>query len=85
MGATRTPAITTPPEQAYQLEHPTAEVVRARAVEVFGNEELAAEWLRTPLPILDGCAPEQYALSQDLAKRREVLIILGRIDYGIFS
>ncbi len=85
MGATRTPAITASPEQAYQLEHPTAEIVRARAVEVFGKEELAAEWLRTPLPILDGCAPEQYALSEDIAKRREVLIVLGRIDYGMFS
>jgi uncharacterized protein (DUF2384 family) len=85
MGATRTPAITSAPEQAYQLEYPTAEIIRARAVEVFGKEELAAEWLRTPLSILDGCSPEQYALSQDLAKRREVLVILGRIDYGIFS
>jgi uncharacterized protein (DUF2384 family) len=85
MGATRTPAITAPPEQAYQLEHPTAEIIRARAVEIFGKDELAAEWLRTPLPILDGCTPEQYALSEDIAKRREVLIILGRIDYGMFS
>jgi uncharacterized protein (DUF2384 family) len=85
MGATRTPAITAPPEQAYQLEHPTAEIIRARAVEIFGKEDLAAEWLRTPLPILDGCTPEQYALSEDIAKRREVLVILGRIDYGMFS
>jgi uncharacterized protein (DUF2384 family) len=85
MGAIRTPAGTTAPEQAYQLEHPTAEVIRARAVEVFGKEELAADWLRTPLPILNGCSPEQYALSQDVAKRREVLVILGRIDYGMFS
>jgi uncharacterized protein (DUF2384 family) len=85
MGAIRTPAVTAAPEQAYQLEHPTAEIIRARAVEVFGKEDLAAGWLRTPLPILDGCTPEQYAVSEDLAKRREVLVILGRIDYGMFS
>jgi uncharacterized protein (DUF2384 family) len=85
MGAIRTPAATAPPEQAYQLEHPTAEIIRARAAEVFGKQDLAAEWLNTPLPILDGCTPEQYALSQDLEKRREVLVILGRIDYGMFS
>ena len=85
MGAFRTPAPTSVPEQAYQLEHPTAEIIRARAVEVFGKEDLAADWLRTPLPILEGCSPEQYAISQDEAKRREVLVILGRIEYGIFS
>jgi uncharacterized protein (DUF2384 family) len=67
------------------LEHPTAEIIHARAVEVFGGEDLAAEWLRTPLPILHGCTPEQCALSEDLGKRREVLVILGRIDYGMFS
>jgi uncharacterized protein (DUF2384 family) len=85
MGAIRTPAVTALPEQAYQLEHPTPEIIRARAIEVFGTEDLAADWMHTPLPILEGCTPEQYALSQDLAKQREVLIILGRIDYGMFS
>jgi uncharacterized protein (DUF2384 family) len=85
VGAIRTPATTAPPEQAYQLEHATAEIIRARAVEVFGKEDLAADWLRTSLSILDGCTPEEYALSQDIGKRREVLIILGRIDYGMFS
>jgi uncharacterized protein (DUF2384 family) len=85
MGATRVPAATGLPEQAYQLEHPSSEVIWQRAIEVFGNEELARKWLQTPLPILNEYTPEQCALSGDSAKQREVLVILGRIDYGIFS
>jgi uncharacterized protein (DUF2384 family) len=85
MGAIRTPAVTGLPEQAYQLEHPSPEIIRARAVEIFGSEDLATKWMRTPLPLLNQSTPEQYAVSQDLAKQREVLIILGRIDYGMYS
>ena len=85
MGATRSPALTSLPEQAYQLEHPSPEIVHARAVEVFGSEQLAQEWMRTPLPILNQCTPEQYALSGDRDRQRKVLTILGRIDYGPFS
>ena len=85
MGATRSPVATSLPEQSYQLEHPSPGVIWARALEVFGSEELAREWMQTPLPILNQCTPEQYAVSNDQAKQREVLRILGRIDYGLFS
>jgi uncharacterized protein (DUF2384 family) len=85
MGAKRTSGVTTEAEQRYQLEHPSAKIIRARAVEVFGGEDLAREWMRTPLAILNQHTPEQYARSHDKAKQREVLVILGRIDYGIFS
>lgn len=85
MGATRTPAVTGLSEQAVQLEHPTPEIIWARAIEVFANQEKAQRWMQTPLPILNGSTPEQYSLSGDKEKQREVLTILGQIDYGIYS
>lgn len=85
MGAKRSPAAIGVPEKAYQLRHPSAGVIWERAVEVFGNEDLARRWTRTPLSILDQRTPEQYSLSEDKGKRTEVLVILGRIDYGMFS
>ena len=85
MGATRSPAATGLPEQSYQLEHPSAEVIWKRAVEVFGSEDLARKWMDTPLPILGQSTPELYSSSGDAAKQREILTILGRIDYGMFS
>jgi uncharacterized protein (DUF2384 family) len=45
MGVTRVPAATGLPEQAYQLENPSSEVIWQRAVEVFGTEELARKWM----------------------------------------
>jgi uncharacterized protein (DUF2384 family) len=84
-GAAPKKAATQVPAQRFQLEHPTLEAIQARAIEVFGSEELAGQWMRTPLPVLDGATPEQYANSGDPAKQREVLTILGRIDYGLFG
>jgi uncharacterized protein (DUF2384 family) len=85
MGATRTPAVTGAAELAYQLEHPSAELIRSRAIEVFGGEELAKKWMETPLPILNQQTPQNYADSGNTAKQREVLMILNRIDFGMFS
>jgi uncharacterized protein (DUF2384 family) len=85
MGATRSPAVTGLPEQSYQLEHPSSEAIWQRAVEVFGSEELARKWMNTSLPILDQSTPGQYSSSGDAAKQREILAILDRIDYGMFS
>ena len=85
MGAIRTPVTTGISEQSFQLAHPTPEIIWARALEVFGNEEKARHWMQTALPILGGSTPEQYALSDNEEKQREVLTILGQIDYGIYS
>ncbi|MDP9114182.1 MAG: MbcA/ParS/Xre antitoxin family protein [Acidobacteriota bacterium] len=85
MGATRSPAVTGLPEQSFQLEHPSSEAIWKRAVEVFGTEDLARKWLGTPLPILGQSTPQQFSSSGEVAKQREILTILGRIDYGIFS
>ena len=80
MGAIRSRAATGLPEQSYQLEHPTAETIWKRAVEVFSSEELARKWMDTPLPILGqsrdvlavgACTPELYSSSGDVAKQRE--------------
>ncbi len=85
MGAIRTPAATGHSELAYQLEHPSSEIVWSRAVEVFGGEELARRWMETSLPVFEHQTPRQHADSGDTAKLREVLMILTRIDYGMFS
>ena len=85
MGAFRTPAATGYSELAYQAEHPSPEVIWSRAVEVFGGPELAKKWMETALPILDQQTPQQCADSGDTAKQREVLTILTRIDYGMYS
>jgi hypothetical protein len=39
----------------------------------------------TPLPILGQSPPELYSSLGDVPKQREILTILGRIDYGMFS
>lgn len=85
MAAKRTAAATTSDEQKYQLEHPSLEAIWARAIEVFGDEQLAREWMQTPLPLLDQHTPDQYANSGVQDRQREVLVILGRIDYGLLS
>ncbi len=85
MGAFRTPAVTGHSELAFQLERPSREIIWSRAVEVFGGDELAKKWMETALPILDQQTPQQYTDSEDAAKQREVLMILTRIDYGMFS
>lgn len=85
MEGTRAIAVTSVSEQALQLEHPSAEIIGARALEVFGNEEKARRWMQTALPILSGCTPEQYSHSEDKTKLQEVLTILGQIEFGIYS
>lgn len=61
MATKRSPAVTSEAEQKYQLKHPSEKIVWSRAVEVFGSEDLAQQWMRTPLPILDQHTPEEYA------------------------
>jgi uncharacterized protein (DUF2384 family) len=85
MGATRSPAITGVSELKMQLEHPTAEIVHARALEVFGDDSKAAGWMSDPLPILNGKSPGEMVTSGDPENLRQVLQILISIDYGMFS
>jgi putative toxin-antitoxin system antitoxin component (TIGR02293 family) len=68
-----------------QMEHPTTEAIWSRAVEIFDGEELAHEWMNHPLPILGDQTPLEYAQSGEIEKQREVLTILARLDYGMFS
>lgn len=57
--------------------------VYAGAVEVIGDEEKAAEWLRTPNRALGGEQPMDQ-LDTDLGARA-VEDVLGRISYGVYS
>jgi len=57
--------------------------VYATAVEMIGNAEKAATWLRTPNRALGGELPIDQ-LDTDLGTK-EVENILGRIAYGVYS
>lgn len=57
--------------------------VYANAVEMLGDEEKAAEWLRTPNRALSGERPLDQ-LDTDLGARA-VEDVLGRIAYGVYS
>ena len=85
MGSAQTIIVTSIATQAMQMEHPTTEAIWSRAVEIFDGEELAHEWMNHPLPILGDHTPLEYAQSGEVEKQREVLTILARLDYGMFS
>ena len=59
------------------------ESVRRRALEVFGDEASAAEWLTTKIMALGGQPPIDTLIRED--REEEVLAILGRIEHGVFS
>jgi uncharacterized protein (DUF2384 family) len=76
----------TPAEQlAGQLQHPTSALIWSRALEVFGDEVKARSWMDTPRDIFDGLSPRELAESGDASQQRQVLEVLLRIDYGVFS
>ncbi len=85
MGATKTPAVTSLPELKEQLDHPSAAVIWARAVEVFGDPVKAMKWKNQPRPIFNNRTPQQIADDGDEAQQRAVLESLIAIDYGLFS
>ena len=85
MGSSQTILATSIAAQAMQMEHPSPAAVWSRAVEIFDGEELAREWMNNPLPILDHSTPQQYSDSGEPEKQRQVLTILARLDYGMFS
>lgn len=53
----------------------------ARANRLLGDEEAAAEWLRTPAPALDGETPLERATTEIGA--RDVEHLIGRLEHGI--
>jgi hypothetical protein len=59
------------------------ESVRCRALEVFGAEASAAEWLTTRIVALGGHTPVDTLMRAN--GEEEVLAILGRIEHGVFS
>jgi len=54
-----------------------------KAVDVFGNETKAREWLTHPQPGLAQAVPIEFAHTEIGA--REVENLLGRIEYGVYS
>ena len=70
---------------AAELEHPSASAIRSRAVEVFGDETKAHNWMKTCRDIFGGKSPEELIESGDPDQQRRVIEILIRIDYGVFS
>ena len=46
---------------AAQLEHPTADAIWNRALEVFGDEAKARSWMKTPRDLFAGRTPEDVA------------------------
>jgi hypothetical protein len=64
-------------------EHEIESTVLLRALEVFGDSQRALKWMREVNPALKNDTP-LHAIQTDEG-RREVLNILGRIEYGVIS
>lgn len=71
------------------LPEPAAEVVLSivrtlkKATEVFGSEQAGIRWIKTPNVALGGKTPFQAMKNRFSAE--EVMNILGRIQYGVYS
>jgi putative toxin-antitoxin system antitoxin component (TIGR02293 family) len=57
--------------------------ILARAIEFLEDEHKAMHWLTTPNRALGGVVP--MALLDSPEGKEEVLTILGRIEYGVYS
>ena len=70
------------PQQAAEV---TISLMRAyeKSKEIFGSQETAVKWLKSPNNVLGGITPVQAMSSRFGAE--EVMDILGRIEYGVFS
>lgn len=55
----------------------------SRAIEVLGGKERAVQWLKSPRSQLKGKAPLDFADTE--LGCGEVVNLLGRIEYGVFS
>ena len=51
------------------------------AVELLGDADAAAQWLRTPAPALKGETPMDHATTEFGA--RDVIRLIGRLEHGI--
>jgi len=85
MSLLRAPIVTSPEELAEQLQHPTAEIVWKRAIEVFGDNAKAKSWMTSPRQIFDGSSPDQLICGANPDRLRQVLETLIRIEYGVYS
>lgn len=71
------------------LPEPAAEVVLSlvrtlnKATQVFGSQEAGVKWIKTPNAVLGGITPFQAMKNRFSAE--EVMNILGRIQYGVYS
>lgn len=54
-----------------------------KAIEVFGGQDEARRWLKSPQFGLGGAVPLDYAETEVGA--REVENLLGRVEYGVYS
>jgi uncharacterized protein (DUF2384 family) len=70
---------------AAQLQHPDANAVWNRALEVFGDQVKAQDWMNKTRDIFGGRSPRELVSTGDPAEQRRVLEVLLRIDYGVFS
>ena len=55
-------------------------VVRS-AIELFENQDLAFDWLSSPLQVLNGESPSSYSRKNE----QKVLSVIERIKYGEFG
>lgn len=65
-------------DRAYRLAS-----VLALARDVFGDETNAREWFKEPIPALRGARP--LDLLDTEVGTQEVIRVLGRIQYGVYS
>lgn len=57
--------------------------VLVRAIEVFGTADMAAQWFHLPVLALGNARP--LDLMSDESGIDEVMKVLGRIEYGVYS
>lgn len=57
--------------------------IKLRAIDVFGNEAKALRWLNAPRPQFNGNSPLSIIDTDE--GYEEVMCILHRIDYGVYS
>lgn len=65
-------------ERLYRVQR-----LREKAVEIFGDRELARKWLKESAYGLGDISPLEFAKTELGA--REVENLLGRIEHGVFS